>query len=256
MSTVSGIEREERVPGGTRGGIVVVSGPSGSGKTSVVTELLRDPRFTYSISATTRAPRGAEVHGRDYLFISEPEFRRGIAEGRFLEWAEVYGRLYGTPREPLERLLADGRFVVLNIDVQGAARLREQGLCAAFVFLRPPTLEELERRLRGRRTDDESTIARRLARAKLEMDEAPKYDRIIVNDDRVRAATELRVFVLERAGVPGAPSTTPAPAAASSWSATRNPSRSRSASRVRSPRTRRPTSPAGSSSAVTMCTSS
>jgi guanylate kinase len=181
-----------------RGGILVVSGPSGSGKTSVVTELLRDQRFTYSISATTRAPRGTEVHGRDYLFISEPEFRAWIAEGKFLEWAEVYGRLYGTPKAPLELLLDAGRHVVLNIDVQGAARLREARVSAVYVFLQPPSLDVLEQRLRGRRTDDDATIARRLAVAKAEMAEAPRYDRVIVNDDLSRCAVEVREFALAR----------------------------------------------------------
>ena len=184
-----------------RGGIVVVSGPSGSGKTSLVTELLRDARFTYSISATTRAPRGAEVHGRDYLFISEDEFRRGIEEGRFLEWAEVYGRLYGTPRAELEHLLDAGRHVVLNIDVQGAARLREQGVPATYVFLAPPSMDVLERRLRGRNTDDEATISRRLEVARLEMAEAPRYDLVVVNDDLGRAAAEVRAFALAKARV-------------------------------------------------------
>jgi len=187
-------------PGGgespARGRVVVVSGPSGSGKTSVVNELLKDARFVRSVSATTRAPRGAEQDGHDYWFISEADFRGGIAEGRFIEWAEVYGRLYGTPREPLERALSEGKSVVLNIDVQGAARLREQGVDGLYVFLKTPSFAELERRLRGRRTDDESTIARRLAIARTEIAEASKYDVEVVNDDLARAADEVRRAVL------------------------------------------------------------
>lgn len=196
-------EHDNQEKGG-RGGIVVISGPSGSGKTTLVTELLRDARFTYSISATTRPPRGAEVHGRDYLFISEPEFRAWIAEGKFLEWAEVYGRLYGTPKEPLELLLDAGRHVVLNIDVQGAARLREQGVRASYVFLTPPSMDVLERRLRGRNTDDEATISRRLKTARAEMAEADKYDLVVVNDDLARAAAEVREFALRKAQEGGA----------------------------------------------------
>lgn len=181
-----------------RGHVVVISGPSGSGKTSICHRLLEDPRFVPSISATTRAPRGGEVEGVHYVFLGEPEFRRWIAEDRFLEWAEVYGRLYGTPREPVERLVADGKLVVLNIDVQGAARLRERGVDAIFVFLMPPSTAELERRLRGRGTDREDVIARRLAVAAAEMKEAPRYDAIVTNDDLERCAGEVRRVVLER----------------------------------------------------------
>jgi guanylate kinase len=184
----------------TRGRVVVISGPSGSGKTSVCHELVRDPRFTPSISATTRAPRGGEVEGVHYYFLSEEEFRRRIADGRFLEWAEVYGRLYGTPREPVEKLVAEGKIVVLNIDVQGAARLRENQVDAITIFLKPPSPEELERRLRGRRTDRDDAIAKRLALAAFEMAEAGRYDKIVVNDDLPRAAAEVRDFIYERLG--------------------------------------------------------
>lgn len=178
------------------GRLVVVSGPSGSGKTSVCAELAADPRFVRSVSATTRAPRGQEAHGRDYYFISEEEFRAGIREGRFIEWAEVYGRLYGTPREPVERAMAEGKWALLNIDVQGAARLREQGLKGIFIFVMPPSLAELERRLRGRRTDADATIARRLALAAVEMEAAPKYDAVVVNDDLARATAEVRKILM------------------------------------------------------------
>jgi guanylate kinase len=183
------------------GKIVVISGPSGSGKTSVCQRLIEgDARFVPSVSATTRAPRAGEVEGAHYHFLSDDEFRRRIAAGGFLEWAEVYGRLYGTPREAVERRVAAGKVVVLNIDVQGAARLREQALDAIYVFLKPPSPAELERRLRGRRTDDDEVIARRLAVAAFEMAEAARYDRIVINDDLGRAAAEVRAFVYERLG--------------------------------------------------------
>ncbi len=182
----------------SNGEVVVLSGPSGSGKTSVVEELCRDPRFVPSISATTRAPRGGEADGRDYHFLPEEEFRRRIRDGRFLEWAEVHGRLYGTPREGVERAVAEGKRVVLNIDVQGAARLREQGVAGTYIFLMPPSRQELERRLRARRTEADEAISRRLAIAEKEMAEAPRYDAVVVNDDLARAAAEVRRIVLSR----------------------------------------------------------
>jgi guanylate kinase len=179
-----------------RGRILVISGPSGVGKTSVCQRLVQDPRFVPSISATTRPARPGEVPGVHYVFLSEEEFRGWIARGRFLEWAEVYGRFYGTPREPLDRLLAAGKLVVLNIDVQGAARLREEKVDAIYIFLVPPTPLELERRLRARRTESEDAIARRLALAAFEMKEAHRYDQIVVNDDLERAADEIRRIAL------------------------------------------------------------
>jgi guanylate kinase len=182
-----------------RGRVVVISGPSGCGKTSVVNELAKDPRFVRSISATTRPPRAGERDGREYHFTDEASFRSGIAAGRFIEWAEVYGRLYGTPREPLERALEEGKFVLLNIDVQGARQLRDRGEPGLYVFLAPPSLEVLEERLRRRGTDGEEAIARRLAAAKVEMAEAPRYDAVVLNDTLERAAAEIRKIVLERA---------------------------------------------------------
>jgi guanylate kinase len=189
---------------GERGRIVVVSGPSGCGKTSVCAELAKDPRFERSISATTRAPRAGERDGREYLFLTEAAFRQGIAEGRFLEWAEVYGRLYGTPRAPLEAAVREGRYALLNIDTQGARKLREQGVEGTFVFLVPPCPEALEARLRGRQTDDEATIRARLARAEREMAERVHYDLTVMNDDLARAAAEIRAFVEGAVGAKGA----------------------------------------------------
>jgi len=178
------------------GRAVVISGPSGVGKTAVCDALTaRDPRFVRSVSATTRAARPGEEDGRAYHFVGEAEFRRGIEEGRFLEWAEVYGRLYGTPREPVERAVREGRFVLLNIDVQGASKVRESGLDALFIFLVPPGREDLERRLRGRGTDGEAAIARRLAVADREMEERRLYDHCVLNDDLARAADEVRAIV-------------------------------------------------------------
>ncbi len=175
-----------------RGRVIVISGPSGCGKTSVVDELARDARFVRSVSATTRAPRGTEMSGREYHFLTEDEFRTGIATGRFIEWAEVYGRLYGTPREPLEAALAAGKWVLLNVDPQGARSLRERGEPGLYIFLLPPSLEVLEARLHRRGTDDEPTIRRRLAQAAREMAQAPLYDATVVNDELAHAVLQVK----------------------------------------------------------------
>lgn len=175
---------------------LVISGPSGVGKTTVCDRVVCDPRFRLSVSATTRAPRPGEVEGREYHFLSEADFRARIAEGGFLEWAWVYGNLYGTPRAPIEAMLAAGICPVLNIDTQGARLLRERGEDGRFVFLVPPSLEVLEARLRNRKTDSPAVIERRLARARAEIAEAPRYDRIVKNDDLDRAAAETRAFAL------------------------------------------------------------
>lgn len=190
-----------------RGRLVVVSGPSGVGKSAVIERLLKEPRFARAITATTRAPRGGEKDGIDYVFLSRPEFERRIAAGWFLEWAEVYGHLYGTPRESVERIVAAGRHGLLNIDVQGAATLRSQKVDALFVFLAPPTLSELERRLRGRGEDGAETIARRLAVAESELARGDSFDLVLVNRDveatarKVAAALEVPLHsVGSRAG--------------------------------------------------------
>jgi guanylate kinase len=177
-----------------RGLLVVISSPSGGGKTTVVRRLLEKggEEFTRSVSATTRAPRPGEVNGRDYYFLSEEEFRQRIAKGDFVEFAEVHGHLYGTLREQIERELRGGKVILLAIDVQGGLSIRrafpEDSL---LIFLAPPSLEVLEQRLRGRGTDAEEEIRRRLARVPMEMEMASHYDRLVVNDVVERAAEEI-----------------------------------------------------------------
>lgn len=177
-----------------RGLLVVISSPSGGGKTTVVRRLLEKGggEFTRSVSATTRAPRPGEVNGRDYYFLSEEEFRQRIAKGDFVEFAEVHGHLYGTLREQIERELRGGKVILLAIDVQGGLSIRrafpEDSL---LIFLAPPSLEVLEQRLRGRGTDAEEEIRRRLARVPMEMEMASHYDRLVVNDVVERAAEEI-----------------------------------------------------------------
>jgi guanylate kinase len=177
---------------GFRGGLAVLSGPSGSGKTSICKSLLEDARVELSISATTRPARPGEQHGVDYWYYSIEEFRRMVAAGEFIEWAEVYGNLYGTPRRPLEAASKrTDRVMLLDIDVQGAAQLRKQGIAATFIFVAPPSLAELERRLTARATDSPEVVRRRLAVAAQEMAQLHLYDHVLENDtldETIRAA--------------------------------------------------------------------
>lgn len=172
--------------------LFVVSGPSGVGKGTLVA-LLRErlTRLGLTVSATTREPRPGEVDGVSYHFLDDAEFERRVGEGEFLEWAWVHGHRYGTLRSEVERVLAEGRSVVLEIDVQGALNVRASHPEAVLVFIEPPSPEELERRLRGRGTEDEASIERRLANARREMSYADRYDVRIVNDDLDRAVDEL-----------------------------------------------------------------
>jgi guanylate kinase len=184
--------------------IFIVSGPSGAGKSTLVEALMtRYPELTLSVSCTTRAPRGAEVDGRDYRFVDGGEFMRRREAHEFAEWAEVHGALYGTPRAPLDDAIAEGRDMLLDVDVQGAHRLKRlyrDSAVAVMVF--PPSWDELERRLRDRRTDDDATIARRLARARDEANALPEYDYWIRNAEREQAAARLDAIVAaERARV-------------------------------------------------------
>ncbi|TAJ16419.1 MAG: guanylate kinase [Planctomycetota bacterium] len=185
----------------TRGRMLVISGPSGSGKSTLVKRLLEDPRVVFSISCTTRAPRDGEVDGRDYQFLSRDEFRARVERNAFIEWAEVYGNLYGTPREPIERALAAGKVYLLEIDVQGALKLKSLGVDALYIFISPPDLETLRARLVGRGTDKPESIERRMSKARDEMTEASRYDHIVINRDIDLALAEVRRLV----GLPGGP---------------------------------------------------
>lgn len=168
-----------------RGLMLVVSSPSGAGKTSLCRRLLADQAgIVASISATTRPPRPGEVHGRDYLFITPPRFEAMVRADAFLEWAEVHEHRYGSPRAPTREALAAGRDVLFDIDWQGA-----RAIAAAApedtvrVFILPPTMAELSKRLLTRAHDATDVIARRLARAKVEIEKWPEYDYVLVNDD-------------------------------------------------------------------------
>jgi guanylate kinase len=178
--------------------LVVVSGPSGVGKTSVAERLLAQPGFGRAVTATTRAPRPGERDGVAYRFLDEAAFRAGIARGDFLEHAEVHGKLYGTPRASVDAVLAKGLACLLVIDVQGAATLRASSVPALYVFVAPPSDAELERRLRGRGTDSQEAIARRLATARAELSRRGEYDTVVINDDLDRAVGEISRLVQGR----------------------------------------------------------
>jgi len=163
------------------GWLVVLSGPSGVGKTTIAKKLCARPGFVKVTTATTRPARPNEVHGRDYLFLMREKFEEGIAKGEFLEHATIFGNLYGTPRKAVEESVAVGKRVVLDIDSQGARSVRGLGLRAVFVFIAPPSLSELRRRLEGRKTEGDTSLKRRLEAAQAEIERSREYDVTVVN---------------------------------------------------------------------------
>lgn len=167
------------------GKVIIFSAPSGSGKTTIVKLLLeRYPQFEFSISATSRAPRGQERDGVDYYFLSQEEFRQAVAEDRFVEWEEVYqGTCYGTLRDEVERIWAKEHVILFDVDVIGGINLKRIfGTRACSVFIMPPSVEELRRRLESRATDTPEAIDRRVAKAEFELTKAPEFDCVVVND--------------------------------------------------------------------------
>lgn len=184
--------------------LFVISGPSGAGKGTLVREILAaQPELVLSISATTRPARPGERHGKDYLFISRQEFLGMRDRGEFLEWAEVYGNLYGTPREQVERALASGRSAILELDIQGAQSVKRTRPDAILIFIEPPSLDDLYKRLKGRGTEDAETMSRRIQAAYEEMKIRGTYEHIVVNDEVPRAAGELlRIIEAEQRGRP------------------------------------------------------
>lgn len=180
-----------------RGLLLVVTGPSGVGKSTLIKRALRRvPGLAFSASATTRKPRAGEVDGVDYRFLDQTAFDGLVAEGAFLEFAQVYDRSYGTLRAPTERAMAAGRSIVLDIDVQGAKQVRDSLPEAVHIFIAPPDIPTLEARLRARNTDDEATICRRMTQVSFQLRGIGAYDYVVVNDDLTVAQTVFEAILL------------------------------------------------------------
>lgn len=185
------------------GRFFVLSAPSGSGKTTVVRGLLdRRPELVYSVSFTTRAPRPGEVDGRDYNFVTETRFRAMVGAGDFLEWAEVYGHLYGTGRPWVEERLRAGHRVLADLDLKGGAAVRALMPEAVLIFMAPPSAGELRRRLSGRRTEPARELERRLAQTKGEIEASHIYDFLLINDRLEEAVDGLEEIVFQGRGRP------------------------------------------------------
>ena len=179
-----------------KGRLIVISGPSGVGKSTVVGKAIEDRKdVCFSTSVTTRAPRPGEVDGREYFFIDRERFREMVERDELLEHADYVSNSYGTPRAFVEKMLEEGMNVLLDIEVQGARQVHEKMPGAVTIFIAPPSLEVLEKRLRGRGTDTEEAIAGRLMRARQEFREADFYDYLIVNDDLENSAHALNAII-------------------------------------------------------------
>lgn len=179
-----------------QGLLIVLSGPSGSGKNTVC-DMAKEvmPNIWESVSMTSRKPRKGEVDGKDYYFVSEEEFEKNIEEGKMLEHAKFAGNYYGTPRESVQKQLDAGKDVLLVIEIQGALQIKEKIPQALFVFLLPPSMKELKRRLRMRKTETEEKLMERFETAYKEINELPKYNYVIVNDKADEAARKLEAII-------------------------------------------------------------
>ena len=183
---------------GLRGRLIVISAPSGAGKTTIAREILkRNPSLEFSVSATTRPRRIGEEHGRDYYFLSREEFERRVRAGEFVEWEEIYGNLYGTLNAEIERALRNGRHLLFDVDVKGGLSIKRRFPDALLIFIEPPSMEVLRKRLQDRHTEDAAAFARRMERVAMEMETGKAFDRHCVNDDLTRAVADVQALVQE-----------------------------------------------------------
>jgi guanylate kinase len=182
----------------SRGTLIVVSAPSGAGKTTIVKAMLaKYPSFLFSVSATTRPKRESEIDGSDYFFLQRQEFERRVNTGQLVEWEEIYGNLYGTLRSEVDKALSVGKVMLFDIDVKGGLSIkRAYPDDSVLIFIRPPSIEILEARLRGRRTEDEVTFRRRMDRVAMEMSLAATFDYQVINDDLQAAIAEVDRLVV------------------------------------------------------------
>ena len=176
--------------------LFVISGCSGVGKGTVINKFMElNKDFILSVSCTTRKPREGEINGVHYFFLSHEEFEKSISENKFLEYAQFAGNYYGTKKKYVQQKMDEGFNVLLEIDTQGALQVKEKMPDAVLIFIAPPSFEELENRLRGRHTEDEATIQKRLSQVKIELERSQKYDYTVINDNVDRAVTEIENIV-------------------------------------------------------------
>ena len=182
-----------------KGKIIVLSAPSGSGKSTIIRELMKNPslKLGFSISATSRKPRGEERHGKEYFFLSEEDFKHNVEQGNFVEWEEVYaGVCYGTLVSEVDRITCSGNNLIMDVDVKGALNIKERFKDEVItIFIMPPSKEELGKRLKNRGTDSEETIKKRLLKSEYEMSFADKFDRVVINDNLEDAVSHVEGII-------------------------------------------------------------
>jgi guanylate kinase len=194
-----------------RGKLIVVSAPSGAGKTTIVrTMMARYPSMLFSVSATTRPQRGAEVHGKDYFFLTKEEFERRIKAGELVEWEEIYGNYYGTLKSEVDRALHKGKIMMFDIDVKGGLSIKKHYPDdTVLIFIKPPSVEALHRRLLDRKTEDEATVARRMTRVPMELEKGNEFQYQVVNEDLKTALAAVEAILTTHTNVEAIHSSSP-----------------------------------------------
>ncbi|MEX0736064.1 MAG: guanylate kinase [Bacteroidota bacterium] len=194
-----------------RGKLIVVSAPSGAGKTTIVrTMMARYPLMLFSVSATTRPQRGAEVNGKDYFFLTKEEFDRRIKAGELVEWEEIYGNYYGTLKSEVDRALHNGKIMMFDIDVKGGLSIKKHYPDdTVLIFIKPPSVEALHRRLLDRKTEDETTVARRMTRVPMELEKGNEFQYQVVNEDLKTALAAVEAILTTHTNVEAIHSSSP-----------------------------------------------